>query len=375
MGAIIYPKGTQAWRPEMTGMSPDQIKQAYESGFSGIFFDEDAADERAQTCTRLFGADNVEDLATSNGWAGAAAGELVLTFLPMLEQFPRCLPGGAQGTGDCVSWGQRNAYLFTMVADVISGMADAVSGKIEGFPDVSATATLNGVIATEYLYGFRGHGGAGWSCDASANAVAKYGMILRQNYPELGVNYERYDVNNATRYGTRPPPENYQAVGKLHLGGASASISAPDSLRDAIANGHGVNSCGSEGFASQRDANGFAKRSGSWPHSMQILACDNRPWVKQAYGEDFAFLVPNSWGISWISGSRDIYDSAKYVPASKRAEWEAKDIVNPKTGNILIPEGSFWCPWKDIRNRSFFALSGIRGWAPKPRMKFDVDIG
>jgi hypothetical protein len=108
---------------------------------------------------------------------------------------------------------------------------------------------------------------------------------------------------------------------------------------------------------------------------MAVLACDNRPWVKQAYGDDFLFLIPNSWGTSWISGPRDIYDSAKYVPPAKKAEWIAKDIVNPATGNIMIPEGSFWATWKSIMNRSFFAMSGIRGWKPKPRMKFQVDIG
>lgn len=347
----------------MHNLSPLQLQQAYESGFSGLLIDDDARDQRRADCVAQYGSADVEDLATSAGWAGGAAGQLVVGYVHSVLLYPGCWPGGAQGRGDCVSWGQRNSYLYTLGCDVASGVPDSVTGRLEGAPEVSADGIRFGVLSTEYIYGFRGHGGDGWDCDSSAQVVAKYGAMLRQNYPDLGIDYTRYSASLAGKYGPNNPPEAMQAVGRLHCAGVAADIQSMEALRDALANGHGVNGCGGEGFENVRNEHGVSRRSGSWSHSMAEIAYDDRPWAHETYGGPLVALQ-QSWG-EWNTGPRDIYDSARLIPPELVAAYTAAGLVNPKTGNLMLPVGAFWVRARDVAGRNRLATPGVRGWEAK----------
>jgi len=363
MGYKMYAAGAQQWRADMVGLNPTQVQQAYDQGFAGAYFDSDAHEQRRAQSIAACGYADVEDIAHANTWADSSAGQLVCTFLHTLEAYPGCWPGPAQQRGDCVSHGEKNSNLFTLCCDVASGMPDQKTGLIEGLPEISQAGILQGALSTEWYYWFRGHGGDGWSCDSSASVSVTYGNMLRQQYSDLGIDLTTYSGSLAGKYGPGKPPENMQAVGRLHLTHTTANCRTAEATRDALGNGHGINTCGGEGFSSTRNEHGVSSRQGSWSHSMAFIAFDDRPWAHQTYGGPLV-LVLNSWA-KFNVGPRDIHDSAKLVPAEKRELWSRIGITNLSTGNIMIPEGAFWARWKDVSSRQIIARSGIVGWKPK----------
>lgn len=374
VGVKAYIKGGQDWRPEMNCLSADQIRDAYEQGFIGAYYDGDAHDQRVAESQATTGFTTIHDAATANGWAGSFAGQLVVPYVYVMEAYPDCWPGPPQERGDCVSKSDSNAILGTMVCDVVSGLPDPRTGKLESLPEVCEEGIRNGVISSEWVYWFRGSNGDGWSCDASASWRTKTGIMLRNDYPELGVNFTVYSGDLAGRYGGNRPPQAMQDVGKQHVLWSSANCNSAEECRDALGNGHFLHTCGGEGISSERDENGVSRRSGSWSHAMSWIAWDDRPETIKIYGEPLVNNL-NSWGKNWNRGPRDIRDSAKYVPAHKRALWIRYGIVNPVTGNLMTPEGACWIRYSEFRNRQIIAYSGIQGWAPKPRLKFECEIG
>ena len=61
-------------------------------------------------------------------------------------------------------------------------------------------------------------------------------------------------------------------------------------------NGYPINVCSSQGFAKQRDSEGVCRPSGSWSHSMSIIA------RRTTNNGRKLFLIWNSWGDNWCSG-------------------------------------------------------------------------
>jgi hypothetical protein len=228
-----------------------------------------------------------------------------------------------------------------MCCEITSGLPDPNSNRLEGAPEVSDTARLNGVLSTEAIYNWRRHGGDGWSCAEAAQVMLNdSGLWLRKKYDEIGVDFTQYSSRNAGIYGSKTPPDAWREVGKLHLVQTVTEIEEYEALRDLLANGYCVSSCGSEGFSSERDLNGVSKRKGSWAHALAYLGVDDRDEIKKLYGEPL-ILVQNSWG-AWNDGSRRIFGTV-----------------------VDIPVGAFWAKWSDIKNRYMVAVSGVNGWPPK----------
>lgn len=317
------------------------VVAAYETGFVGAYGNAEAA---AALRDQIKAAGGIPDGAMAcSAYALEETGKskLSLPVLEILKLYPDCLPGGAQGRGDCVSWSSRNAALGTMCCEITSGLPDPNSGRLEGAPEVSDTARLNGVLSTEAIYNWRRHGGDGWSCaEAAAVMLNDSGLWLRKKYDEINVDFTQYSARNAGLYGSRTPPETWRTIGKLHLVQTITEVEEYEALRDLLANGYCISSCGSEGFSSDRDENGVSKRRGSWAHALAYLGVDDRDVIKQRYGEPLV-LVQNSWG-AWNGGGRRILGTT-----------------------IDIPVGSFWAKWSDIKNRYMVAVSGVNGWPPK----------
>lgn len=317
------------------------IAKAYERGFVGAYSDPEADEALWDYIRSSGGIPDGAMACQSYGLEETGKGKLSTPFLEILSLYPDCLPGGAQGRGDCVSWSTRNAGLGTLCCEVTSGKPDEVSGKLEGAPEVSEAARLNGVISTEAIYNWRRHGGDGWSCGAAAQVVLREsGLWLRKKYDEINVDFTVYNSRNAGLYGSRTPPAPWLEIGKNHLIRTATDVEDYEQLRDLLANGYCITSCGSEGFSNVRDENGVSKRSGSWAHAMAYLAVDDRDIIKQLYREPLV-LIQNSWG-EWNDGPRRIYGTS-----------------------YDIPIGSFWARWSDIKNRSMIAFSGVNGWPPK----------
>jgi hypothetical protein len=317
------------------------VVKSYESGFIGAVCDPVATEKLQADIAAAGGLPQGAMACSAYGLEDSGKGKLSLPFLEILKLYPDSLPGGAQGRGDCVSWSTRNAGLTTMCCDITSGTPDEASGKLEGAPEVSDTARLAGVLSTEAIYNWRRHGGDGWSCSEAARVVLKdSGLWLRKKYEEIDVDFTSYSSRNAGIYGSKTPPDSWRKIGADHLIRTATVLDTYEQLRDMLANGYGVSSCGGEGFSSVRDLNGVSNRSGSWAHALAYIAVDDRPEIINLYGVPL-ILVQNSWG-NWNDGGRRIFGTF-----------------------VDIPVGAFWARWTDIKNRDMIALSGVNGWPPK----------
>lgn len=321
--------------------TPDVGPSVYEMGLLGAWNDPKDDNDLVESISARGGSANGADVCYDNSLTQSGSGRLNLGYIAAMRLYPDCLPGGAQERGDCVTWSTRNAVISSYANELLFGSnRDGLDA-----PRVSDDARLNGVIATESWYWFRGHSGEGWTCSAAAKvAMEKSGMWLRQNYEQFGFDLTKYSPSLAGRWGSSPPPQEIVEWGSKTLVKTTTFVRTYDELRDLIANGNCVSSCGSEAFVGNRNEDGLCVRSSkSWAHAMALLAVDDRPEMVAKYGCGLV-LVQNSWGEGYLSGPRQIRNSA-----------------------YSIPLGSFWAKWTDIRNRQMVAFSAVNGW-PGRRM-------
>jgi len=318
------------------------VVAAYETGFTGAYSNPEAAAALRQQIQAGGGIPDGAMACSAYKLEETGKGKLSLPFLEIVKLYPDCLPGGAQGRGDCVSWSTRNACLGTMCCEITSGVPDPNSNRLEGAPEVSDAGRLSGVLATEAFYNWRRHGGDGWSCaEAAQVALNDSGLWLRKKYDEINVDFTTYSSKNAGLYGSRTPPDSWLAIGKDHRVQTVTEVEEYEAMRDLLANGYCISSCGGESFSSDKDMNGYSKRTAAgWAHAMAYLAVDDRDEIKKLYGEPLVMLQ-QSWG-NWNDGGRRIFGTF-----------------------IDIPIGAFWVKWSDIKNRYMIAMSGVNGWPPK----------
>ena len=368
--ARIFAPGTHAWegsRAPIDLLTPQDIQRAYEDGWAGAYRDPEEHEALLSENQALTGYGTIDDAATANGWAESGKGKLIVPYIMVEEAYPGCQPGPAQEGGDCVSHSAKNAALGSMVAEVVAGEPDEVSGLTEGLPEVSPTGVKQGVLSTEAVYWWRRSSGHGWYCSAAARVMQKEsGCWLRKDYPELGFDLTRYSGRMSERWGRTPPTGNVAQAGKLHLCRAFAQARTAGAQRDALANGYFLSTCGMEGFSNSRDSYGVSTRRGQWAHAMAYIGWDDRAVVVRKYGGPLA-LVLNSWGV-WNTGNREIFDSAQYVPTDKKQRWIELGLVSRATGNLLIPQGSFWARFADVSRREVLAVSSVNGW-PRKRLE------
>lgn len=312
----------------------------YSSGLVGAYKDQASA-ERFERLVYSQGLSPDGNLVCATyGLSGAGEGKLSPLWHYIETIFPGSLPASAQTRGDCVSHSTRNACLGTLACEIAAGSPDEVTGLLEGAPQLSTPARLDGVLSTEAIYWWRGHGGDGWNCEHSAEVVmSQSGLWLRQRYDDLGIDLTEYDGRLAGKWGSRQPPDEVAAIGREHLVRTATRANSFSEVRDFIANGYAITSCGGESFSNRRDECGVAKRTAAgWAHAMAYLGVDDRPEIHELYGEPLV-LVQNSWGKGWIDGPRDVWGTS-----------------------LQIPHGSFWARWSDLQRRRAIAFSGVYGW-------------
>lgn len=334
---LVIPQGFQQWPADAQNLPNAKIVDLYNAGFAGVGIDDDAKAEVRNIVTSKGYSFNGSDVAHENGFASSHAGRLVILFPHVEKLFPGCYPGAAQERSDCVSHCEKNACLVSICCEIIAGLPDEITGKLEGVPEVPTSGIYEGVLSTEWIYWWRGYNGDGWSCDAAAATTLKYGLLLRTLYPNLNLDLTTYSGSLAGKFGSKSPPEEMAAVGKLHQIRTDTELSSFEEVRDFLGNGYGISSCGGEGFSSTRNEDGVSNRKGNWSHAMAYLGVDDRDIIKQRYGEPLV-LVCNSWG-RWNSGGRRILGTT-----------------------IDIPEGTFWAKWSDVKRRYCVARSSVNGW-------------
>lgn len=306
--------------------------QAYANGFIGAWSDPEGREKLKAAVESAGGMFEARDVAVRYGMVNQGAGKLCLITEEIAKAFGReSLPGAAQQVGDCVSHSTKNGILGTLSTAITHGL----SGK----PEVSPVGARQGVLAPEAIYANRGYAGDGWSCEeALAVAIGKIGAVVRQDYPEIGWDLTLYSQANAHKYGSRLPDKKTLEVLGQHRVQTVTECKTYEEVRDLIASGFGITSCGSEGFANERNEDGVAARSGRWAHAMAYLGVDDREETKKKYGCGLICLQ-NSWGRAWISGSTRIRGT-----------------------ELSIPEGSFWAKWTDVQNRFAAAINTVQRW-------------
>lgn len=311
--------------------------EAYNGGLVGAVDDPRADEVFGDSILRSGGNPDGGVIAHQWEFTGAGAGKLSLLFPSIFEVFPDCLPGPSQLVGDCVSRATSNAILYSMSLEIADGKPDEVTGKVEGPPELSTMGVMQGVVATESLWTWRGYDGDGWTGSAASQVATTKGFLLRKEYPELGIDLTKYTRDTVRIGGRRVPGEKWLNVSQHNKPRTATFLKGREQVRDFIAAGYGIMNTSNLGFSSKRDENGFSRQQGSWAHAQSYLGYDDRPETHQKYGQALVLWM-NSWGV-WNSGGRRIHGT-----------------------NIDIPPGSYWALASTIDRCTNIALSSVAGW-------------
>lgn len=328
------------------GLQPSTIDnpaEAYAAGFVGAWNDPEGRERLQDKVVKAGGLWEASEVAGAYGFMEQGAGKLCLISEEIFRAFGKnALPGAAQVVGDCVSHSTKNAILGTL--------STAITHGLSGLPITVPEGIAQGVLSPEAIYANRGYSGDGWSCESALEvAIGKVGAVSRRPYPEIGWDLTKYSKATAHRFGSnRPDAKTLEVLGH-HKVTTVTRCKSYEEVRDMIASGFALTSCGSEGFASHRNEDGVASRSGHWAHAMALIGVDDRTETKQKYGCGL-ILVQNSWGKSWISGPTLIRGT-----------------------DYHIPDGSFWSRWTDISSRFMSAVNTVERW--EPRKLPDLGLG
>lgn len=334
MPQFHIPKGLQFWPEAAESLDIKQVISLYESGFAGCVAEPEVREELFDSVPWPDG----EKAAEVFGLMGSGEGKLTIPFLPAYRHWQKCWPCPGQTTGDCVSHAGKNCAIVLIGVETELGTPDPVTGIVEGWPEVSSQAEEQGVVACENIYGYRGHTGQGASCARLIKYVTSVGgILLRQNYPELGIDFTKYDASIGIRWGRGGPPEEVNREGQKHQIRTATNCPNHEVVRDFIANGYPVWVCSGFGWESKRDENGYSRQRGSWAHSWVVDGYDDRAEIKQKYGGPL-FHYNHDWG-RWNSGGRRILGT-----------------------DIDIPEGSFWSDAKLLNRCECTAMSNFNGY-------------
>jgi len=320
---------------------PSECLAAYNAGWAGVVPDPAAAERVKDIIRQTSGYADLESAAHANDWADSGAGKLVIPFMATRKYWPNCWPGEAQQTGCCVSMSTRNALMVTLACELEASQPDPISGQMEGVPKTTPDGEKAGVFSNAPNYWYRGHGGGGWDCGSSVEVAIKYiGLVVAQNYPDLGVDLTHCTGRNDELYGSRRPPQEWLDALGTHKVRSAAAVNSFEMARDALANGYAITTCGGEGFSSSRNEDGVSRPQGSWSHAMAMLAADDREETKKKYGDGMVW-IQNSWA-NWNSGPLRILNTT-----------------------IDANPGGFWTQWSNVRRRSMYAFSNLVGWPPQ----------
>jgi len=98
-------------------------------------------------------------------------------------------------------------------------------------------------------------------------------MTVRKNYPDIGIDLEEYSGATAGKWGANSPPEKIIEVTNQHLFSTATLCKTWEEVRDMLANGFALATCGGEAFERTRDEYGFCRLSNSvWRHAMSFIA-------------------------------------------------------------------------------------------------------
>ncbi len=255
--------------------SPRQLQEAYDEGLEGWLFKTEDERRWEEFCGSLPSADDI--FASIAGTSAAV--DKALLYLSRNKYDPKAFSEENQTTGDCVSMGDRNARDTTRSVEI----------HIKNEPEEYFARG-----ATEPTYGERGHTGQGMDPGRAAKFVRDYGFLVRQNYPELGLDLRKYNANIGIAWGRSGTPASVKAECKKHGVGQLVVPRTMEQVYDALANGYAGHSGQSWGTSAKTGSDGINRGPGPrWGHDMATVG-----YVKASAGiwKENVLIVPNSWG-------------------------------------------------------------------------------
>lgn len=256
----------------------------------------------------------------------------VYNWLPLQVASPSWVRG-AQGIGDCVSWGAELVATMTMaiqhVRDGIEWLGEAATEPIYGGSRVEA----------------RGGRLAGFSDGSYGAAAAKWlrdwGVLLRLDYSKETGNAEhdlrRYSSSKAKQWGnygcggSSDDPKGQgklDVIGKKHPFRGVALVRTVDEMAALQMSGRVASIASGVGFGSMtRNSEGIVRRSGSWSHQMMIGG------IKWTAGGSPLFRCFQSWGKSAKGPDPDI----EWASVSYCSWW-----ITPEDMEVILRAGDTW---------------------------------
>ena len=328
------------WPAPATFKNPEECEAAYNNGYEGCFPDPDGAEMMESQEDGIFA-----DAAYKYGIAGSGANKLSLAYAAVWKVAGRddFFHGSkSQPTGDCVGRGCSHSLTGSLACAVFNG-----KGSWPEIPDEQYKTGMP--ISPVGTYWCKKGGVSGWSCSTSmSRAKDTIGLVVGVPYDNPNVNdlmtAAKYSTNTLSKYCKKGPPDDVIQSLNAHKMESYSKVKSFDELCDALQNGYFANSCGSQGFAKSRDEWGRAKRSGSWSHSMCVVATDSTEAARSKYNTAGMVCFLNSWGTSWIKGPREVQGKSDLPP---------------------IPKGAFWCKWEEVSSRDYNVCGVIKGFPPQ----------
>jgi hypothetical protein len=230
------------------------------------------------------------------------------------------IPAHDQGQiGSCVSFG-------TALANELS-LAAKIHGK-RGPPQQFALTVREAIYGGSRINADPRNPIRGGDGSTGARA-AKWGRKGVGGALPIG-SYGPYSVQRCRQWGDRGvPPDAVKLCQENPY--TSTLVTSANAAREALQQGYAIFVCSDQGFANQRDQEGFLQPRGKWMHCMCIAGYR---------GDRKGFLIVNSWGERWVSG-----------PTGKFQD---------------IPPGSFWAEAsvvdRMLRQSDSYAVTDVDGF-------------
>lgn len=227
------------------------------------------------------------------------------------------------GCGSCVAFGAAIVCDTLIAIDVIENGAE--------YPGRVDPMTIYWGSRVEIGGGrIWGQGSVGiWA----AKYLKEFGPLLQKKYNSIDLSTYSPSVCCGAN-ARRGVPDELESEAREHPVRDYAQIKSFDDAANMVENGDPITVASNQGFTQFRDAQGFAKPSGRWPHQMGVLGVrHDRPGV----------LICNSWGAFYKGGPADMSPALQWT--------DAEDF------DRMAKAGDTW------------ALSNLKGW-PRKRLNF-----
>jgi len=223
----------------------------------------------------------------------------------LFRRWPDWEPG-LQGTGDCVSWAVKHRL------DVLLALLSLDPKHRLNVPARICQEAIYGFARVE-RYGRPDFGGPGTYGAAAAEAIQRFGVLLRRRYE--GFDLTKYSGRRAVEWGRTGVPDELEPIAAQHKAADRVAVTDCETAAALVQAGYPVDYCGFTRWGTQRDQEGFARRFARGAHAMAITGV--------RYGRRPGFWVANTGHGRHVTGpTGPIPVPAAYAACGSWIDWE-----------------------------------------------------